>query len=142
MLLVLGEEDRHEHYLLLGLRFFHTIIRASHEDQMHMLQENLGISCTSLSSALEENGLEYGGYYGDDDETSGAPSEFLGDSYKDSPNAAWLWSTGGEAELCYFQSNKEGLRKWGYVMWDKERLDRWNILQQNLQDYLVRPDVA
>lgn len=141
MLLVFGDEACHEYYLSLGLGFFHTIIRVSHEDQMCMLRENSRISFTSLSSTLEDNGLEYGCSV-DDAWTSGAPLEFHGDSYKDGPNAAWLWSTGGEAEVCYFQPNKEGLRKWGYVMWDKERLDRWSILQQNFQDYLVEQDVA
>lgn len=130
MWLVYRDESCYEHYLSLGLGFFDTIIRASHEDQMRMLRENLRISFTSLSSTLEENGVEYYGCCVDDAWTSGAPLKFYGDSYKDGPNAAWLWSTGGEAEVCYFQPDKEGLRKWGYVMWDKERLDRWAVLQQ------------
>ena len=112
MLLVYGDESCHEHYLFFGLGFFHTFVRASHEDQMRMLRDNSGISYSSLSSALEEYGLEWGKFI-DDDRTSGATLGFHGDSYKDGPNAAWLWSNGDEAEIRYFQSNKEGLRKWG-----------------------------
>lgn len=26
--------------------------------------------------------------------------------------------------------------KWGYVMWDKERLDRWGVLKSSNEEYV------
>ena len=128
--LVYGDESCYEHYLSLGLGFFHTVISASREDQMCMLRENSGLSYDSLSGALEEDGPEWDNpMY--DAWTSGATLKFSRDSDSDGPNAAWPWSTGDKVEIRYYQSHKEGLRKWGYVMWDKWRLDRWSVLQQN-----------
>ena len=136
MLLDDGDESCHDHYLSLGLGFFHTFIRASHEDQMSMLRNNSGISYSSLSSVLDEEGLE-----SDIDmynaQRNGATLDFDRDSDKDGPNAAWPWSTGNSVEIRYYESHKAGLRKWGYVMWDQERLDRWGILGENPRDHLV-----
>ena len=100
-----------------------------------MLRENLSSSCASLSDALEEEGPVW------DDPMYDAWNRkdslaFHKDGDKDGPNAAWPWSTGNKVELCYNQPGTAGLRKWGYVMWDKDRLDRWSILQENPDDYL------
>ena len=135
MLLDYGDEACHEHYLELGLPFFHTCIKAPHEDQMSLLRENPGISFTSLSGALEEEAADW------DDPMYDAwvrkdTLAFHNDDCKDGPNAAWPWSTGNKVEIRFNQSHTEGLRKWGYVMWDKDRLDRWSILQENPDDYL------
>ena len=131
-----GEETYHERYLSLGLGFFHALVKASHVDQMHILGDNARISYSSLSSALEEEAPEWDNpMY--DAWTDRALQGFYGDNDKDDPNAAWTWSTGNKVEIRYYQSNKVGLRKWGYVMWDKERLDQWNILQENYHDYLI-----
>lgn len=131
MLLVYGDEPYHEHYLILGLSFFHTLMKASHEDQMRLLRENSGIEYFSLSSALEEDGLMYYAL------TNRAFLSFKSDSDRDGPNAAWVWSTGNKVEIRYYQYEKKGLRGWAYVMWDKERLDQWTILQENPQDYFL-----
>lgn len=52
------------------------------------------------------------------------------------PNAAWTWSTGDKVDIASFQPEKEDLRKWAYVMWDKERLDRWGILEESNEKYV------
>ena len=28
----------------------------------------------------------------------------------------------------YFEEGDAGVRRWGYVMWDQERLDGWGVL--------------
>ena len=100
-----------------------------------MLRENLGISYSFLSDALEEEAPEW-----DDPMYDAWKSKdtlaFHKDAYKDGPNAAWPWSTENKVEIRYNQPDTAGLRKWGYVMWDKDRLDRWSILQENPDDYL------
>lgn len=111
-------------------------MKASHEDQMRILRENSGIEYSSLSGALEEDGPDWEDpLY--DAWTNGAFLGFDGDSDRDGPNAAWVWSTGNKVEIRYNQYSKEGLRKWGYVMWDKERLDQWTILHENPHEYLI-----
>lgn len=129
------------HYPDLGLCFFHTCIKASHEDDKSLLRWNRwnarrwNYSC--LSYALQEEALEI------DDPMYDAwvrkdTLVFHKDGCKDGPNAAWPWSTGNKVEIRYNQPDTAGLRKWGYVMWDKDRLDRWSILQEDPDEYFNR----
>ena len=130
MLLVAGDEPCQEHYLSLGLGFLHTFIGASYEDRLTVLRENLGYSYSFLSRALEEEGPEWDNPMYDAWERKDTLA-FHNDGCEDGPNAAWPWSTGNKVEIRYNQPDTAGLRKWGYVMWDKDRLDRWSVLQEN-----------
>lgn len=141
MLPVYDDESCHEHYLSLGLGFFCTLMKASHENQMRMLRENIGLSDLSLSSALKEDGPQYSNYKYDAS-VDQALRGFQSDSDRDAPNAAWIWSTRNKVDACYCQANEAGLRKWGYVMWDKERLERWNILQESPNDCLIAQETV
>ena len=132
-MLLVFEAEYLEHYLTLGLVFLHTLIKASHEVQMRMLQENSATSWSWLSSTLEEEPRDMDNLM-DDARASETTLEFERDSDKDCPNAAWTWSTGHEFKICYYDPYKKGLRQWGYVMWDKERLDEWAILQEKPYD--------
>ena len=134
--LVYGEENCLEHHLSLGLGFFRTCMSASREDQMSMLRVDPSVRYSSLPSALKHNRAEFD-YPMDDSSEDGDFLEFNGDSDEDGPNAAWTWLTGNKDEIRYNQSDKRDLRHWGYVMWDKERLDRWDILQENPRDCVI-----
>lgn len=46
------------------------------------------------------------------------------------PNVAWTWSSDYRDERWYFSPLTEDLRAWGYVFWDKERLDDWGVLDE------------
>ena len=129
-----GDEDCHEHYLSLGLHLFQTCIKASHEDQLRILGKNSGVLNPSLSKVLEEDGPEWDNPMYDAWRNK-AFQGFYGDSDRDGPNAAWTWSPGNKVEIRYYQPDKVGLRKWGYVMWDKERLDHLTILQEDPQNF-------
>jgi hypothetical protein len=55
---------------------------------------------------------------------------FEGDE-EELPNSGWVWSkrdTDLEDRERYFEEGDEGVRRWGYVMWDQERLDEWGVL--------------
>ena len=65
---------------------------------------------------------------------------FDGDVRTDCPNAAWIWSTKNKVEIRYDQYEKKGMRKWGYVMWDRERLDQWNIFQEKPSEHFLKRD--
>ena len=129
-LLDYDDEPCHEHHLDLGLRFFHTWIFASHEDQMGLLRWRADTSYSCLSNALYQTENPMYGLWIHQDTFS-----FHKDDCKDGPNAAWPWSTGNKVEIRYNQPDTAGLRKWGYVMWDKERLDQWTILQKDPHDF-------
>ncbi len=47
------------------------------------------------------------------------------------PNVGWVWAkrdADAEGLERYFEDGDEGVRKWGYVMWDNARLKRWGVL--------------
>ena len=118
-----------------GLGFMHRIGQASTFDQIRMLKKNLIDTHFFLTRALVEDPYDY--IYGTDafnDWINKLPLRFVDDS--DGPNAAWTWSNGDKVELFPFQYYKENLRKWGYVMWDKERLDRWGVLESSNEEYV------
>ena len=109
-MLLVFEAEYHEHYLTLGLGFFHTLIKASHEVQMRMLRENSRTSWSWLSRTLEQDTLDWDSpMY--DAWVSEATLKFPRDSDKHGPNAAWTWSTGHEFEISYYHPHKEGLRQ-------------------------------
>ena len=138
---VYGDDYFYEHYLSLGLGVFHTFLTASHKDRLHIMRENVGVSYSSLSSALEEEGPWWDNPLCDAWQNK-AFLGFCSDDDRDGPNAAWVWSTENKVELEYYQSDKGGLRKWGYVMWDKDRLDPWTILEKKPHHYFVQEDRA
>lgn len=119
-----------------GLNFLRKISQASASDQICLLKKNL-IDTTGffLTCTLEEMPYDYV-YSTDafDDWINQSPLRFIDDN--DGPNAAWTWSNGDKVELFPFESSKEDLRKWGYVMWDKDRLDRWGVLESSNEAYV------
>ncbi|KAM0794652.1 hypothetical protein BDR22DRAFT_676593 [Usnea florida] len=124
-----------EHYMSHGLVFLLHISRASSDDQVYMLRKNRLDTHFFLTRTLEEQPYDF--VYQTDvftDWINKSPLRFAGDS--EGPNAAWTWSNGDVQELFPFESQKEVLRKWGYVMWDKERLDRWGVLESSNEKYL------
>lgn len=126
-----------DHHLSRGLGFFHTFMKASQKDKLHLLRnDSYDFAYSSLSRVLEEKGPEWDNPMYDAWENQ-AFQGFHGDDDRDGPNAAWPWSTENKVEIRYYQSDKEGLRKWAYVMWDKERLDQWAILKENPHDYFM-----
>jgi len=47
------------------------------------------------------------------------------------PNEGWVWSredTDVEDREKYFEEGDELIRRWGYMIWDKERLDGCGVL--------------
>ncbi len=136
---VFDHKSCHQHYLNLGLGFFHTVMKASPEDKLRMLQDNLRASFSSLSSALEEEGPQWDSPMYDAYE-SGASIVFVGDDRTNYPNAGWIWSTKNKVEIYYDQYENKGMRKWGYVMWDRERLDQWNIFQEKPSEHFLKQD--
>ena len=99
-----------------------------------MLRDNILEMCPFLTAALEETPYDFSyrtEYY--HDWINQAELRFTSDAVE-KPNATWSWSNGNKVEIMYNQ--KPDLSKWGYVFWDKERLDRWGILDQDNKPYV------
>ena len=43
------------------------------------------------------------------------------------PTTGWLWASGRGIQNADFR-----LRRWGYVFWDRERLENWNIMEKGM----------
>ena len=118
-----------------GLGFLRRISQASTSDQICMLRKNFIQTHFFLTRALEEEPNDYVDRMNAfDDWIDKLPLRFADDS--DGPNAAWTWSNGDIVELFHFQPSKKKFRKWGYVMWDKERLDQWGVLESSNEQYV------
>ena len=118
-----------------GLVFLLQIIRASSDNQVYMLRKNLLDTSFFLTRTLEEEPYDY--VYRTDlfnNWINRSPLRFASDN--EGPNAAWTWSNGDVQELFPFEPQKKIPRKWGYVMWDKERLDRWGVLESSNEPYV------
>ena len=46
------------------------------------------------------------------------------------PTTGWLWASSRGIQNTDFR-----LRRWGYVFWDQERLDRWVIREENMVNW-------
>lgn len=57
------------------------------------------------------------------------------------PRDAWLWAHQEESWANWvYQESRESLRRWGYVMWDKYRLDSVHVLQEHWEDTRTSTD--
>ena len=99
---------------------------ASAQEQFRILLDNMDETYMSLTNVLQETDVYDRGIAREE-------QQFFSDCY--GPNAAWCWSNGNRLELCHFEVGEE-FRKWGYVMWDKERLNRCGVLDQDNEQYL------
>ena len=118
-----------ERCISYGLPYLQTVLQSSPPRQIEILRHNILIFRSFLSDALDEYPSEF--VHQDqrfNDWINQVESPFTSDTIK-GPNAAWLWSTGNKIEINYTRKSK--LIDWGYVFWDKERLDRWGILEQD-----------
>jgi len=117
--------------LSLGLQFFNKITEASPEQSFLVLRNNVhvknrflsatlakdppGVSCTNDCSAIPIDEAEL---------------QEINKDLDGRPNAAWTWSNNYRDERWYFSPVTGYLRAWGYVFWDKERLDDWGVLDE------------
>ncbi|KAA6412169.1 MAG: hypothetical protein FRX48_04320 [Lasallia pustulata] len=58
-------------------------------------------------------------------------ANFLGGSLSNRPNEAWVWwKRLLYPDTCDSQDSLVELRKWGYCMWDSDRLRDWEVLRE------------
>lgn len=119
-----------------GLVYLRSMLQAaaSPPRQIEMLRENAWEFGDSLRDVLMAPPYDHTfptqGYI---DWTNRVELRFTNDTVKD-VNAAWVWSTGGRVEIMYARWYE--LIEWGYVFWDKERLDGWGVLDTDNSKYI------
>jgi hypothetical protein len=62
---------------------------------------------------------------------------FKSDDDTDSPNAAWSWAAKHiyPWRFDHIIEREKHFRSWGYVMWDKDRLDQLEVMQLSADQY-------
>lgn len=123
----------------LGLPFLQRVLQATTiASRAKVLKNHLWDGCEFLTHALNTESYDSMGFETDANTAweAGESIEFPegGDDLADGMNAAWPWSTGYKAEVLYFQPEKEGLRGWAYVMWDRARLERWKVVDAGIEE--------
>ncbi|KAE8344738.1 hypothetical protein BDV24DRAFT_160044 [Aspergillus arachidicola] len=126
-----------ESFMLFGVGYLYRWIRVSRiscpeerlAEQIAMTRGRRGYLSGPMFYAFEEYpDREYHLDYGDEG-TSGRI--FVSDEDWNSPNLAWTWCLDPDtpdASIVYFTSAwKCTLRTWGYIFWDKDRLEEWDI---------------
>jgi hypothetical protein len=122
-----------ESFMFQGLEFFWNFVKASSEDKVKIIIDNLYHGRSMLTKALCEEPVDY--VFPIDTYAAYEALEdlrFHGDNDIHGPNAAWPWSRHYKVEVFYFQTFAASFRRWGYVMWDFERLERWKVLEQEV----------
>lgn len=80
----------------------------------------------------------------DDEDDEGAfvhsdPQLFEGE--ESGPNKGWVWSNDGKFEMRYGKFATIDLRRWGYVMWDEQRLSQAGIIDRPWNVYVEMDEI-
>lgn len=144
-----------QHVLSLGLEELHRITLAStYEERYRLLNTPSGPPATSgfLQDALETANNANEDLFLDrltpEQEALHIKKPFFADP-DSGPRDVWLWAHKVESWANWvYQENRRQLRQWGYVMWDKSRLETAGVLQEpwydptDTLDYLLEEEEA
>jgi hypothetical protein len=132
-----GNNDEYaiERQLSRGLAYLRGLIHTRSIEECQLLLEDEG----SLVPKYGFLGSKLGGAsYGDDqlladiqpDEENDYTIHSLLRDMDSGPEDAWRWAHAAQsADDWVFSDRQSPLRRWGYVMWDRERLDAWGVLE-------------
>ena len=124
-----------QHLLSLGLAHLHRIVLAeTYEARYKLLYSNYPphnskFLYKGLKTANEHDDGVYLSDYTQDEELAHITSPFVQDS-DTGPTDAWRWAHQDETCAHFLNSDSQKLlREWGYVMWDRARLNKWDTFQ-------------
>ncbi|OAQ61137.1 zinc finger domain-containing protein [Pochonia chlamydosporia 170] len=136
-----------QHVLSLGLEELHRITLAStYEERYRLLNTPSGPPATNgfLQDALETANNANEDLFLDrltpEQEALHIKKPFFADP-DSGPRDVWLWAHKVESWANWvYQENRRQLRQWGYVMWDKSRLETAGVLQEPWYDPTGTPE--
>ncbi|KAI1371051.1 hypothetical protein F4677DRAFT_436620 [Hypoxylon crocopeplum] len=127
--------------LSLGLEKLHQIVNAeTYEERWRLLNSR---ECPNATVSFLHDGLQGANERNDniflddmtpEDEVVHIKQPFFADQ-DSGPADVWRWAHQEESWANWvYQENRRGLRQWGYVMWDRSRLNAVGIFQDPWED--------
>ena len=127
-----------------GLEFLYKVsTTASSQARCQLLEENLSTFYPSFDEAVTGFGriseLELrrseGAASADVDEAPFSDGE-------EGPKAGWAWAQHDESRHRHYNDKcREGKGGWAYMIWDRERLQRWGVLQADAAEVVSNPSI-
>ena len=140
-----AQEGHLEHLMSLGLPYIRRIFESTGDERRALFVRDIG-SCliqrinpwSFLTKALDCLGRNpaWENLLLPSEAESPCVLEATSDMELDIP-AAWPWANPRRPPVMLHNHNSKGLRDWGYVFWDFDRLDRSGILERESNDVLV-----
>ena len=130
-----------QHLISTGLEKIYEAARAeAYEERYELLYSPDGPSATdlflheNLHGANERNNDIFLDAFTPEDEANYIKRPFFTD--RDSgPEDVWRWAHQEETRANWiYQENRRNLRQWGYVIWDRSRLEETGIFQEPWED--------
>lgn len=125
------QDDLINNLATLPPKWFRTLVKSSNRQRRDMIMDNfktrpdtIGEAIAMTRSPLHRQHIqtEHRG------RNSGQPVEFKRDSLR-TRNFAWLWAHQKNPYARYQDTDDTALRAWGYVFWNKDRLDQMGLLE-------------
>ncbi|KAK8034858.1 hypothetical protein PG993_009853 [Apiospora rasikravindrae] len=134
-----------QHILLSGLEKLHQIFQAETYEQRHALLHHFRIGgvgppatelalYSGLRGANEQTHIIFLKWLTPDDDVLRLKQPYFPES-DPGPADAWRWAHQEESWAHWvYQENRRDLRRWGYVMWDRPRLESVDVFWQPWDD--------
>ncbi|WEW56217.1 hypothetical protein PRK78_001656 [Emydomyces testavorans] len=125
-----------EYQLAQGLGYLHTLFENPHLLGTEKYNKSLYSSQSWFLKTSLGNNLERQYYDAEFYDIEEVKERFPQSSDSDTgPMDAWDWARQSHTYRCLvIDEYPFPLREWGYVMWDRARLDAWGILQTSLEN--------
>lgn len=123
------------HLASAGPQFLQLLFEAENSRRFAMITKNSVPSDASLDGAF--NSIQMFPFDDPKDSQNPQELEFEGDEIY-TPNLAWHWSYRQWPRRRCFELQNADLRQWGYVFWDKARLDGLGILKEPRPEHSAR----
>ncbi|KAL9602317.1 MAG: hypothetical protein Q9219_001883 [cf. Caloplaca sp. 3 TL-2023] len=119
-----------EHFMSKGLSFLQKIFESSGLERADLVIRGSKIHRYYLSDALPDP-LRDGDTPDEfDDGPMECEGDFLGDELENLAQGLF-WANRGKVPLRYGRQPLQGLRQWGYMFWDKQRLEASGVMEKD-----------
>lgn len=121
-----------QYVLSLGLETIWDIASTEVYEDRRQLLESRGcpaLAFTFLYEGLKEiNSYQFNG-------TVLAPRQVIDVDTDSGPEDAWQWAHDDEEDISWvYEENRQSLRRWGYVLWDRSRLEAVGLFKNRWVD--------
>lgn len=136
-----------QHLLSLGLNRLHQIAQSeTYEERHKALYKGVhpGFTCFFLYEGLQAANERNDNVWLDELTSDDEPLQMKTPYYADpdcGPRDVWRWAHHEESWGSWvYQKERNSLRQWGYIMWNKSRLERTGIFQKPWEEEEIDPE--